>query len=92
MQMKGKRKKENGKWESQPSPALFQFPISIFRRIAWWFRQVSGDAAYENYLRSVAHRTINSTGSCVPTSRMMTREEFYLDMLQRRYTGVSRCC
>ena len=52
---------------------------------AWWFlRQVTGDAAYENYLRRAARHS----HSCP----VLTREEFYLDALRRRYTGVSRCC
>ncbi len=62
-----------------------------FRRIfdfaAWWFRQVLGDAGYENYLRS-ANRHPSKSGGGKPLSR----EEFYLDALQRRYSGVSRCC
>jgi uncharacterized short protein YbdD (DUF466 family) len=51
-----------------------------------WLRQVSGDAAYENYLRLARRR--GSEGS----ARVLSREEFYLDALRRRYTGVSRCC
>ena len=26
------------------------------------------------------------------TARILTREEFYLDALRRRYSGISRCC
>lgn len=52
---------------------------------AWWYlRQISGDAAYENYLRR--HR------AGAHTCDALSREEFYLDALRRRYTGVSRCC
>jgi uncharacterized short protein YbdD (DUF466 family) len=52
---------------------------------AWWYvRQITGDAAYENYLRQ--HR---AHGHACP---ILSREEFYLDALRRRYTGVSRCC
>jgi len=54
---------------------------------AWWFRQVLGDAAYENYLRS-ANRHLTKPGGAKP----LTAEEFYLDALRRRYSGVSRCC
>jgi uncharacterized short protein YbdD (DUF466 family) len=51
-------------------------------RFAWmWLRQVTGDAAYENYLRHAAG-----------AARPLTRGEFYLDSLRRRYAGVSRCC
>jgi uncharacterized short protein YbdD (DUF466 family) len=48
----------------------------------WWFRQVLGDAAYENYVCSA-----RSGGS-----PLMSREEFFLDSLRRRYSSVSRCC
>ena len=53
----------------------------------WWLRQVSGDAAYENYLRSA------SKGEVKPcTHPPLTREQFFLDALGRRYSGVNRCC
>lgn len=70
----------------------------------WWLRQVLGDAAYENYLRSAARRLSVGTNSVGPraagerrenpgpTARLLTREEFYLDALRRRYSRVSRCC
>jgi uncharacterized short protein YbdD (DUF466 family) len=52
---------------------------------AWsWLRQVSGDAAYENYIRC----NLNSRRNEPPLSRA----EFYLDSLRRRYSTVSRCC
>ena len=57
---------------------------SIASRIWWWFRQVSGDAAYENYVRGA--KAAQAAGA------LLTREEFYLDALCRRYSGVSRCC
>lgn len=43
-------------------------------------RQASGDCAYELYLER-AH----------PGARL-SREEFWLDTLRRRYSGPSRCC
>jgi uncharacterized short protein YbdD (DUF466 family) len=48
---------------------------------AFWrgLRQWSGDAAYETYLRRAG----------VPP---LSREEFWLDSLRRRYEKVSRCC
>jgi uncharacterized short protein YbdD (DUF466 family) len=52
-------------------------------RAWWWLRQVSGDAAYENYVRR-AGRAV--------ASRVLSREEFYLDTLRRKYARVSRCC
>jgi hypothetical protein len=76
-------------------------PLSIWS----WIRQVSGDAAYENYLRStqrvaqaemarVDSRTMQA-GCCsahAPSAQRLTREEFYLHALRRRYSTVSRCC
>jgi len=62
---------------------IFQFPISIFRRLWWWLRHVSGDAAYDNYLSWAARRG---------PGPVCTREEFYVESLRRRYRGVSRCC
>lgn len=65
-------------------------PLRRFRRALnaswWWLRQMSGDAAYENYLRHAPSRDRSG-----PDSRL-TREEFYLDALRRRYSDVSRCC
>jgi uncharacterized short protein YbdD (DUF466 family) len=57
-------------------------------RAAWCFlRETSGDAAYENYLTVARRQRAHS-----PASRVLSAEEFYLDKLRRRYTGVSRCC
>ncbi|HXO45179.1 MAG TPA: YbdD/YjiX family protein [Candidatus Cybelea sp.] len=50
-----------------------------------WLRQVSGDAAYENYLRAAARHPDSG-------SPPLSRAEFYLDSLHRRYSTVSRCC
>lgn len=65
-------------------------PLHRFREAAntfwWWLRQMSGDAAYENYLRHAAR--LDRSG---PDPRL-SREEFYLDALRRRYSDVSRCC
>ena len=50
-------------------------------RAAWaWLRAVSGDSAYEVYRRRAG-------------AAAMSREEFWLDTLRRRYgRNVSRCC
>jgi putative selenoprotein len=59
-------------------------------RRAWlWLRQVSGDAAYENYLRCAGRRTLPAEHSA---ARLLSPVEFYLDALRRRYSSVSRCC
>ena len=83
------------------------FALSIPRNIWRWIRQVSGDAAYENYLRStqrVAQAEIArvdartapagfcSTSMLAASAQPLSRSEFYLDALRRRYSTVSRCC
>ena len=55
-----------------------------FNRFWRGLREWCGDAAYERYARAHAR---NSCG-CV----LLTREEFYLEELQKRYSRVSRCC
>ena len=50
------------------------------RRLWSWLRQVSGDAAYENYLRHAA------------SGAPLTRSQFYVDSVRRRYSTPSRCC
>lgn len=65
-----------------------------FARSAWvWLRQVSGDAAYDNYLHSL--RRADACDSPAPTrahTAPLSRADFYLDALRRRYSSVSRCC
>jgi len=69
--------------------SIFHFRFSIFLgRAWWWLRQVSGDDAYENYLR----RAVAGKARGGKDARPMSPEEFYLDALRRRYAGVSRCC
>ncbi len=53
----------------------------------WWLRQVTGDAGYENYLRSAELRD-SATGEPPPLSA----KEYYLDQLRRRYSRLNRCC
>ena len=51
---------------------------------AWWtwVRAVTGDSAYESYVRHA-----RSHGGPAPS-----REEFYLETLRRKYSTVNRCC
>ena len=58
------------------------------RQIWWALRQIFGDAEYENYLRSVQRNAAHVGGTATPLSR----DEFYLDSLQRRYSRINRCC
>ena len=76
---------------------LHEHARCLLGAVWWWLREVSGDAAYENYLRSAARKRkecrtpdlgIGGGASRPP----MSRHEFYLDTLRRRYSGVSRCC
>jgi uncharacterized short protein YbdD (DUF466 family) len=61
----------------------------ISRRQVWWaIRQIFGDAAYETYLASVQRKEAHAAGDPVPLSR----DEFYLESLKRRYSKISRCC
>jgi uncharacterized short protein YbdD (DUF466 family) len=52
----------------------------IWRGVREW----CGDAAYERYLKS------NSRRACA--ANLLTREQFYLEQLHKRYSRVSRCC
>ena len=81
----------------------FQSHISNLKFLWWWFRQVSGDAAYENYLRSAQRAAGVQSAACHPGRsegslpattpvRILSREEFFLDSLRRRYSTISRCC
>jgi len=69
----------------------FKFEISNLKLLWWWVRQMSGDAAYERYLESHHHVSRRGRGAQGPKP-ILTRQEFYLDTLKRRYSGVSRCC
>lgn len=52
-------------------------------RAAWgYLRDVSGDSAYETHLRRAR----------LAGAPPLSREQFYLDALQRRYSTTSRCC
>ncbi|MFY9805416.1 MAG: YbdD/YjiX family protein [Candidatus Acidiferrales bacterium] len=65
-------------------------------RGAWtWLRQVTGDAAYENYLSSLRRAGACGSPASLPSpacTEPLSREDFYLDALRRRYSTVSRCC
>ncbi len=65
-----------------------------FARGAWaWLRQVTGDAAYDNYLRSMRRAAeCDSLASMPARNEPLSRADFYLDALRRRYSSVSRCC
>lgn len=57
-------------------------------RLAWLrLREASGDAAYESYVRHAA-RSLRRAGP----APLLSREEFYLDAVRRRYSSINRCC
>jgi hypothetical protein len=61
----------------------------------WWaVRQIFGDAAYENYLRSFTPRgeSVSGTTPVGASSAPLSPAEFYLDSVRRKYSRISRCC
>ncbi|MCL6566296.1 MAG: YbdD/YjiX family protein [Acidobacteriia bacterium] len=91
---------------SRPVAARLQASaLRLGRKLWWYLRQVSGDAAYENYLRRAEARRSRASTSHAATGNdlphrsgscdgppLLSAEQFYLDVLRRRYSGVSRCC
>lgn len=72
----------------QTLPMSHDTNIREFLARSWdWLRQVSGDAAYETYVRHSAQRAGSAT-----LAKPLTRAEFYVDSVRRRYSKVSRCC
>lgn len=68
---------------SEPKNSLATFLVACSRPFAtawWWLRQVTGDAAYDNYLRHHLH------------SPTLSRTQFYRDSLRRKYSTINRCC
>jgi len=67
--------------------------LNIFRSCWWWWRQVSGDAAYENYVRR-AMRGSAEHAACGPCNaeKIVSAEQFYLDRLRREHARINRCC
>jgi uncharacterized short protein YbdD (DUF466 family) len=56
--------------------------LAVLSTRAWaWLRAVSGDDAYEAYVARAA-----------PPGAALTRQEFYLDRLLRKYSRINRCC
>jgi uncharacterized short protein YbdD (DUF466 family) len=53
-------------------------------RVWLGLREWCGDAAYERYLEAHVKHERNSA--------VLSREDFYVQQLQKRYSRVSRCC
>ena len=60
--------------------SLQRMIVELWRGLQEW----SGDRAYEQYLRARATRR----AACAPLSR----ERFYVEQLNRRYSRPNRCC
>jgi uncharacterized short protein YbdD (DUF466 family) len=58
--------------------------LRLLKRAWSWLREITGDAAYDNYLR---HALRNTGGG-----QSLSRAEFYQESLRRRYSTISRCC
>ena len=67
--------------------------LNIFRSCWWWWRQVSGDAAYENYVRRAMRGSPEHAayGPC-NAEKIVSAEQFYLDRLRREHSRINRCC
>ena len=67
--------------------------VSAWRKFVWYVRQVTGDAAYENYLRCKARRAANGYAPLPDEpSKPVSEQEFYLETIRRQYSRISRCC
>jgi uncharacterized short protein YbdD (DUF466 family) len=67
--------------------------IRIPRTMWAWLRQVTGDAAYDNYLRSMRRAAVcDWPAHPGAADAPLSRADFYLDALRRRYSTISRCC
>jgi uncharacterized short protein YbdD (DUF466 family) len=57
--------------------------VDVARTLWMRIREWCGDAAYERYQRVATRKN----GVCV-----VTREQFYVEQLERRYSRPNRCC
>jgi uncharacterized short protein YbdD (DUF466 family) len=63
------------------------FKIGRRKLRSFWrgLRDWCGDSAYERYLRASATKMAASRD-------VLTKEQFYVEQLNRRYSRPSRCC
>src|SRR3981189_3736648 len=67
--------------------------ICILKSYWWWQRQVSGDAAYENYVRLATSRSSGHAGCGHDNSeKIASGEECYFVRLRLDHSSLSRCC
>lgn len=60
--------------------------MNALKRFWCFVRQLSGDDAYEQYLK---HYALHHQGEEEPP---LTREAFYKEWQDRKWKGVKRCC
>jgi uncharacterized short protein YbdD (DUF466 family) len=58
--------------------------VSALRALWRWLRAVSGDDAYERYVRHCGQKH--------PGGTVLSRGAFYAAELQRKWDGINRCC
>jgi uncharacterized short protein YbdD (DUF466 family) len=58
--------------------------MSVLAAFWHWLRAVSGDDAYERYL---THHALAHVGDAP-----LSRRAFYESELQRKWSGINRCC
>ena len=54
-------------------------------------RQLSGDDAYERYLKHYAEHHVKR-GTSETTAPLLSREEFFKQWQEGKWKGVTRCC
>lgn len=62
--------------------------IQLLRRFWHFLREVSGDDAYERYLKLYAANQERHQHVELP----MSREEFFKAWQQQKWDGIKRCC
>ena len=55
-------------------------------------RQLSGDDAYEQYLKHFAEHHLDYSGTGEELSGPLSREEFFKAWQDKKWKGVKRCC
>ncbi len=75
---------EPAKPQTLAAPALRVSGAAALRALLDTVRALTGDDAYERYL--ARHRSVHSE---VPA---LSPADFYASEIERRYSGVSRCC
>ena len=58
--------------------------LNLARTLRCWLRALSGDDAYERYCAHCA--------AAHPDQPLLGRRAFYEEALQRKWSGINRCC